>query len=257
MPRIAPVLIGTLGVGVAASGQVVLNAHPGPANLDGSAGLAMFFDLESLRGPLVVTELRTWTTAFANQSFTVDILVRDGTALGGTNNTGPGTSMTGWTWLGSARGLQGPQTNGLSSPVDIPDIVVQPGLVRGVAVWFENTVWGPRVYGEGSGPYWVFQDEALKLTTGDVRSVPFTANGTLFRRMALVGSLTYVVTPFCYPNCDGSTQPPILNVSDFVCFQSAFAASAPYANCDQSTGTPALNVLDFVCFMQQFAAGCQ
>jgi hypothetical protein len=72
----------------------------------------------------------------------------------------------------------------------------------------------------------------------------------------MVGSITYVIPPECYANCDGSTQPPILNVSDFVCFQSAFAAGSPYANCDQSTGTPALNVLDFVCFIQQFAAGC-
>ena len=28
----------------------------------------------------------------------------------------------------------------------------------------------------------------------------------------------------CYPNCDGSTTPPVLNVNDFICFQAAFAA---------------------------------
>ena len=27
----------------------------------------------------------------------------------------------------------------------------------------------------------------------------------------------------CYANCDGSTSPPILNVNDFICFQSRFA----------------------------------
>jgi len=27
----------------------------------------------------------------------------------------------------------------------------------------------------------------------------------------------------CYPNCDGSTIPPILNVSDFICFQTKYA----------------------------------
>jgi hypothetical protein len=66
----------------------------------------------------------------------------------------------------------------------------------------------------------------------------------------------YVVTipaPVCYPNCDGSTAAPILNVLDFVCFQTRFAASDPYADCDQSG---ALNVNDFVCFQVQFAAGC-
>src|SRR5690606_18441926 len=39
----------------------------------------------------------------------------------------------------------------------------------------------------------------------------------------------------CYPNCDGSTIPPVLNVNDFICFQSRFAAGDPYANCDNST----------------------
>lgn len=31
----------------------------------------------------------------------------------------------------------------------------------------------------------------------------------------------------CYANCDGSTAPPTLNVSDFICFQSRFAAGCP------------------------------
>jgi hypothetical protein len=57
----------------------------------------------------------------------------------------------------------------------------------------------------------------------------------------------------CYPNCDASTQPPVLNVNDFVCFQSAFAASQPYADCNHDN---ALNVNDFVCFQSSFAAGC-
>ena len=57
----------------------------------------------------------------------------------------------------------------------------------------------------------------------------------------------------CYANCDGSTVSPLLNVNDFVCFQSRFAAADPYADCDHS-GT--LNVNDFVCFQSAFAAGC-
>jgi len=60
----------------------------------------------------------------------------------------------------------------------------------------------------------------------------------------------------CYPNCDGSTVPPVLNVNDFVCFLQKYAASDPYANCDQSTIAPILNVNDFICFQQRFAAGC-
>jgi hypothetical protein len=61
---------------------------------------------------------------------------------------------------------------------------------------------------------------------------------------------------FCPANCDGSTTPPVLNVNDFVCFQSRFAAGDPAANCDCSTTEPVLNVNDFVCFTSRFAAGC-
>jgi len=60
----------------------------------------------------------------------------------------------------------------------------------------------------------------------------------------------------CYANCDGSNIPPILNVSDFICFQQKFAAGDPYANCDGSTIPPVLNVSDFICFQQKFAQGC-
>ena len=60
----------------------------------------------------------------------------------------------------------------------------------------------------------------------------------------------------CYANCDGSAAPPVLNINDFVCFQSRFAAGDPYANCDGSTAQPVLNINDFVCFQARFAAGC-
>jgi hypothetical protein len=60
----------------------------------------------------------------------------------------------------------------------------------------------------------------------------------------------------CYANCDGSTTPPILNVSDFTCFLQRFATGDPYANCDGSTSTPVLNVSDFTCFLQKFSVGC-
>ena len=60
----------------------------------------------------------------------------------------------------------------------------------------------------------------------------------------------------CYPNCDASTTPPVLNILDFVCFINRFAAGSTYANCDASTAPPVLNVLDFQCFLNRFAAGC-
>jgi hypothetical protein len=60
----------------------------------------------------------------------------------------------------------------------------------------------------------------------------------------------------CYPNCDGSTTSPVLNVLDFACFLNRFAAADLWANCDNSTTPPVLNVLDFACFLNNFAAGC-
>jgi hypothetical protein len=60
----------------------------------------------------------------------------------------------------------------------------------------------------------------------------------------------------CYPNCDASTTPPVLNVADFTCFLQRFAAGDAYSNCDGSTTPPVLNVADFTCFLQRFAGGC-
>lgn len=60
----------------------------------------------------------------------------------------------------------------------------------------------------------------------------------------------------CYPNCDHSTTPPVLNVLDFACFLNSFSSGSTYANCDHSTTPPVLNVLDFACFLNAFAAGC-
>jgi hypothetical protein len=60
----------------------------------------------------------------------------------------------------------------------------------------------------------------------------------------------------CYPNCDGSTVNPVLNVLDFNCFLNRFSSGAAYANCDGSTVEPVLNVLDFNCFLNRFSAGC-
>ncbi|MEX2217269.1 MAG: hypothetical protein WD749_00790 [Phycisphaerales bacterium] len=60
----------------------------------------------------------------------------------------------------------------------------------------------------------------------------------------------------CYANCDGSTQTPVLNVADFGCFLTRYAAGEAYANCDGSTQAPVLNVADFGCFLTRYAAGC-
>ena len=43
-----------------------------------------------------------------------------------------------------------------------------------------------------------------------------------FRRL-----FSNVMGPICYGNCDGSSVAPVLNVNDFICFQSRFAAGCP------------------------------
>jgi hypothetical protein len=70
------------------------------------------------------------------------------------------------------------------------------------------------------------------------------------------GFLVDQAPPPCYPNCDGSTQSPVLNVADFSCFLTKYASQDPYANCDHSTQPPTLNVADFSCFLQKYASGC-
>jgi hypothetical protein len=71
-------------------------------------------------------------------------------------------------------------------------------------------------------------------------------------------ALVTILGPDCYPNCDSSTTPPILNIADFACFLNHFAAGDVYANCDACSwcSPPVLNVLDFACFLNRFAAGC-
>jgi hypothetical protein len=70
-------------------------------------------------------------------------------------------------------------------------------------------------------------------------------------------SLAQVAGPAtCYSNCDSSTNPPCLNVNDFICFNNLFATGDSAANCDGSTNPPLLNVNDFICFNNGYAAGC-
>jgi hypothetical protein len=232
-----------------------LAANPGPANNGGSPGWGIFMDFEALAGPVTVTHLSSANTGAAGAAFTVEVFVRSGTALGGPVGSGPGSSSAGWTSLGTAPGTQGGTASGVSLPIDIPDITVNPGGITGVAIVFTSV--GPRYFGTGTPPYSVYQDASLKLTTGEARSVPFAGTGSFFTSRALVGVVSYSAGgTVCYPNCDGSTSPPILNVNDFICFNNQFAVGDSYANCDASTSPPILNVNDFTCFLNSYATGC-
>jgi hypothetical protein len=54
----------------------------------------------------------------------------------------------------------------------------------------------------------------------------------------------------CYPDCD---QNGVLTVSDFGCFQTAFALAEPYADCN---GDGLRTVADFGCFQTKFVSAC-
>lgn len=61
------------------------------------------------------------------------------------------------------------------------------------------------------------------------------------------------LTVTCYADCDESTGAGVMDVFDFLCFQSAFVGFDPYADCD---GDGLLNIFDFLCFQDAFTAGC-
>ncbi len=62
----------------------------------------------------------------------------------------------------------------------------------------------------------------------------------------------------CYPDCDQSTGPGVLDIFDFLCFGNLFAAGDPYAcDCDTTTGAGVCDIFDFLCFGNAFNVGCQ
>ena len=184
-------------LGAASQGQaqlITLNANPGPANNGGLTGWGIFFDLSSPPGaPVIIEQMTTASTAAANATYTVEVFTRVGTALGGPVTTGPGSSPAGWTSLGTATATQGPVANGVSLPINIPNIPLIPGQITGVAVVFTGA--GPRYFGTGSPPYGTYADANLTLVTGDARSAPFTPTGSWFASRELVGSMIYSLFP--------------------------------------------------------------
>lgn len=58
---------------------------------------------------------------------------------------------------------------------------------------------------------------------------------------------------WCYADCDTSTGSGVLDIFDFLCFQSLFVNLNPVADCD---GDNLLNIFDFLCFQDAFVAEC-
>jgi hypothetical protein len=181
--------------------QTTLNANAGPSNNGGAVAWAIFFDVTTPSANVSITSMTTASTAAAGGAYTVEVFVRSGTALGGPVASGPGSSSAGWTSLGTAAATQGATANGVSLPIDIPDIALTQNQVTGVAVLFTGA--GPRYFGTGTPPYGMYSDANLSLTTGDARSAPFTTTGSFFTSRELVGSLTYNVGSSSVVFCSG------------------------------------------------------
>jgi hypothetical protein len=141
-----------------------------------------------------------------------------------------------------------------------------PGGVRVKALEVDWRFSPPDLYaGTGAGIYWSFNGGQTWTKDGpDLPNVNIgdlaidRPNNTITAGTYGRGAWRAGLRPpaACYPNCDGSTGAPLLNVNDFICFQGKFAAGDPYANCDHSTAAPVLNVNDFICFQTKFAVGC-
>ena len=57
----------------------------------------------------------------------------------------------------------------------------------------------------------------------------------------------------CYADCDQSTGQGVLDIFDFLCFQSDFVFSNEDADCNQDC---MLDIFDFLCFQNAFVGGC-
>ncbi len=123
-------------------------------------------------------------------------------------------------------------------------------LIDGVAAanlaQYDGQAWSPLA---GNGVGGIVNAVLARQDELDVGGNFLTANNHASAYVAILACT-------CYPNCDGSTVAPILNVNDFTCFLNRFAAGDAYANCDASTTPPVLNVLDFTCFLNAFVTGC-
>lgn len=64
-------------------------------------------------------------------------------------------------------------------------------------------------------------------------------------------------TDACHADCDLSTGPGMLDIFDFICFQTNFVNLGSYAcDCDTGTGTGVCDIFDFLCFQNAFVSGC-
>jgi hypothetical protein len=96
---------------------------------------------------------------------------------------------------------------------------------------------------------------------GPVAAGPYLLNGTAGQHdPAVMNAGSYQMTGGywfggtvpapCYADCD---QNAVLDINDFICFQTYFAIGDPLADCDQD-GQWLID--DFICFQTYYALGC-
>lgn len=163
-----------------------LNANPGPTNNSGLVNSAMFFNLQSDTGA-VLQGLTTATTSPPGTLFLIDVYTRQGTALGNVPGAGPATSSAGWTFRGTATGIQG--AGELTQPMTLPSIAVPAGQTVGVGLVYRGVA--PSYFGVGTAPIETYGTPTLILTTGDALSSPFSSGAQVFSSRALVGNLIW------------------------------------------------------------------
>lgn len=163
-----------------------LNANPGPTNNSGLVNSAMFFNLQSDTGA-VLQGLTTATASPPGTLFLIDVYTRQGTALGNVPGAGPATSSAGWTFRGTATGIQG--AGEVTQPMTLPSIAVPAGQTVGVGLVYRGVQ--PRYFGTAAAPIETYGTPTLTLTTGDALSSPFSSGAQVFSSRALVGNLIW------------------------------------------------------------------
>jgi probable HAF family extracellular repeat protein len=233
---------GVLNIGeshVSADGATIVGA----GNLAGGQVRAYRWTAAAGTELLPVPAGTTWSKAY--------VVSEDGSAAVGDVSGSSVSGILRWTGTSGFQLLEGaPAPNGASS-----DCSILVGTVDGAAIWSPQrglqhvqTLLGAAVpAGWILAQGWGVSGDGLRITGWG-----YNPDGEYEGWVATLtpGMLT------CYPNCDLSGVPPVLNVNDFLCFLSRFATGDSYANCDQSTSPPILNVNEFVCFTGAFAAGC-
>ena len=80
-------------------------------------------------------------------------------------------------------------------------------------------------------------------------STPALASGWVYT-VGTGGLAAFAPPPLCQADCDASG---VLDIDDFICFQTLFALGDGAADCDANGG---LDIDDFICFQTLFAVGC-